>query len=350
MNILQVIKRFDFGGSENHVCDISNALAAKGHRVIVAGGKGRQCKKLVPDVKFMQINGTDFLLPLYIFRLISIIKKNSIDIIHAHQRLSILAASIAGYLTGTRVIATVHGRAKYDVPSILSRRIPHTIVFVSNKVLDSANQKYQIAGKSIVIPNGIGISNTKPNPTPYKICYVSRIDKAHFKTLIMLVNEVIPNLVRVYPKTQIDIIGDGGFRSDLEKAAHEINQKLGMSVCSVLGYSSNVNEHINNANIVLGVGRVALEALSSGVPVISINSKRFGGIIADEEYERTKLTNFIDTSALQPTSSKVYDKIVKVFMNPHHYYNQAISLKEKTANDFSMDSISHRILNLYQSA
>jgi len=33
MNILLVIRRFDFGGAENHVCDLANGLTGKGHRV-----------------------------------------------------------------------------------------------------------------------------------------------------------------------------------------------------------------------------------------------------------------------------------------------------------------------------
>ncbi|HDP55630.1 MAG TPA: glycosyltransferase [Bacteroidetes bacterium] len=347
MTILQVIHRFDFGGSENHVCDISNALAAKGHRVIVAGGEGRQHKKLAQNVNYIKANTTLLLLPVYVIKLILITKKYNANVIHAHQRLSILAASIAGYLTNTRVIATIHGRAKYDVRSILSRKIPHRLIFVSSKVLEYALKRYPIQNKSVVIPNGINIGEHETNPTPYKICYVSRIDRAHMKMLTLLTTEVMPQLINNFGETHLEIIGDGNQKAELIKMVNELNDKTGRTVCNVLGYSNSVTTSLHSASIVLGVGRVALEAISMGIPVISVNSKRFSGIISASNYEQIKFTNFIDSAAPKPKALLLTSAIKNIFTNFPLAINESRMLKEKAHNDFSMDMVINQLVQLY---
>lgn len=42
MRILLVLKRFDFGGAENHVCDLANTLCELKHEVFLVTAKGRQ--------------------------------------------------------------------------------------------------------------------------------------------------------------------------------------------------------------------------------------------------------------------------------------------------------------------
>jgi len=347
MTILQVIHRFDFGGSENHVCDISNALAAKGQRVIVVGGKGRQHKKLTQNVNYIKVNTRLLLLPVYVIKLILITKKYNANVIHAHQRLSILAASIAGYLTNTRVIATIHGRAKYDVRSVLSRRIPHRLIFVSSKVLEYALKRYPIQSKSVVIPNGIYISEHETKPTPHKICYVSRIDKAHMKMLTLLTTEVMPQLLKDYREAHLEIIGDGNQKAELIEMVNELNEKTGKTVCTVSGYSNSVTSSLCSASIVIGVGRVALEAISMGIPVISVNSKRFSGIISTSNYEQVKFTNFIDSAAPKPTTLLLANEINGVFTNLPRLHNESKLLMQKAHNDFSMDMVINQLAQLY---
>ena len=45
--------------------------------------------------------------------------------------------------------------------------------------------------------------------------------------------------------------------------------------------------------LVLGVGRVAIEALARGANVISVNSKRMGHIVAPPNYNEYAINNFV---------------------------------------------------------
>ncbi|MFP4556383.1 MAG: glycosyltransferase [Bacteroidales bacterium] len=348
MNILLIINRFDFGGAENHVCDLANELSKRGHRVILIGGKGRQVKKLSSSVKFIPLKLRDFLLPLQVLFVAYLIVKNKINIIHAHQRLAIIVGALAGLLTNRKTVATVHGRARYDLRSKLSRKLTSKIIIVSQKVLEHANRRYNFGNKAVLIPNGIDIKTSKNDATPYRIYHISRIDKSHYNFLELMIKDVLPNLLKKYPKTEFHVVGDGKKKEDLISIAQKIKKTHGDNCCQVHGYESQISKIYQDASLIIGVGRVALEAAAQGVPVISANSKRMGGLLTIEKYENIKNTNFIDVKSTKPSSKELIKCISSFFSQQNKYKNEAQAIAHKVKTDFSIDSIVKKIESVYK--
>lgn len=349
MNILLIIKRFDFGGAENHVCDLANELTERGHRIILLGGKGRQVKKLSEGVKYIPLELRDFLLPFHILLVVYQILKHRINIIHAHQRLAILVATLAGLITKRKTVVTVHGRARYDLRSSLSRKLPSKVIVVSQIVLEHANKRYNLGDKAVLIPNGIDVKTSTCKETPLRIYHISRIDKAHYSFLELLITEVFPEILKTHPKAELHVVGDGKRKEDLINISQNIKRAYGDNCCQILGYRSQVSKIYQDAALIIGVGRVALEAAAHGIPVLSANSRRMGGLLTTEKYDRIKRTNFIDVDSARPSKVELIRSINIYFSQHNKYKKEAQIIAQKVKNEFSIERIVTRIESIYKS-
>lgn len=347
MNILLIINRFDFGGSENHVCDLANQLSKYGHKVLLVGGDGRQQKKLLDRVEYYRTKLLDIFILLHIIKIARLVNKYEIDIIHGHQRLAIVIACLAGLISNRKVVATVHGRVRYDMRSWQSRKLASKIIFVNKIIYNEAIKKYPIEKKSVYIPNGINISKPSFDQKPFSICHTSRIDNSHFRFLKLFIEEVLDKLVSKYPLIEFNIIGDGEKALELAHIAKKFNTSHKSNTCNVIGYSESVNDILKNSSLALGVGRVALEAMAIGVPLLSVNGKRFGGMVTVENYNRLKLQNFVDTTSPPPSPEKIYSAIVDFFDNKEFYISNAIKIYQLVSEDFSINNITDKMLDVY---
>src|SRR4051812_42009059 len=103
MRILQVSSADSLGGGETHFLELVEALRKRGHEVIVAG---RRKGPLHPDIKLPFLNSADL---FTMWRLRSILRKQSFDILHAHvARDYTVAAAAAWGVAKLKVIFTRH--------------------------------------------------------------------------------------------------------------------------------------------------------------------------------------------------------------------------------------------------
>lgn len=347
MVILLAIKRFDFGGSENHVCDLANTFSQKGHTVLLVAKKGRQVLKLSNKVKFIAVNPLFAFFPFNVIFVALLILKHRVDVVHGHQRYGIFVACLAGLVTRRPVVATVHGRTRLDLRTWVSRRIPNRIIFVSEQVLRVSRCYAQIVHKSEVIPNGKAFSPFSRNPIPGRILHVSRVDKNHYSFLLLLIQHVLPDLVEKHHHVSLQVVGDGEFLPNLKRLASSINEMIGREVCLVNGYEPCLSNIFSKSALVLGVGRVALEALGDGVPLLVVNSKRLGQIVTHDYYPTIKANNFVDVSGFPPSNQTLFNQISNFLSNSNFYERDANLLQSRVAKELSLDSIADITLQAY---
>ncbi|MBP8643737.1 MAG: glycosyltransferase, partial [Bacteroidales bacterium] len=349
LKILQVVTHFDFGGAENHVRELSNELAAQAHDVYLVGPSGKQIKLLNQKVHFVQASQLSKLLVFQTFFLIYLIKKHQIEVIHAHQRLSILAACWAGFITGTPVVATVHGRVRFDLRSSFSRTRTSKIIFVSHQVLKVSKYYSEINHKSVVIPNGINFQKVIPKRIPYGMAYISRMDSHHKEVVDMLIG-LMPDVTASFPQASLWIFGEGKQVEYLKKVASQLNQSLHREVVRICGYVENFNQQDILPELVLGVGRVAVESLANGLNVISMNCKRMGSIVNLRNYSAYRLNNFVDINGIPPTRESLLSEINKFFQNRVQYKDESILIREKVIQEFNIKTITLQTMNVYSEA
>lgn len=351
MKILLLVKKFDFGGAECHVCDLANCLSKKGHNVIIASNKGRQTQKLHPNVKFIRIKFRDFLLPFNILHLAILTIRHKIDVIHAHQRLPILNAALTGVITGRKSIATVHGQSKYDLKHYLSRKLVSKIIFVSKKTCASASLRYKLENKAVYIPNGAFFNDNNHDAAKnhsYRISYISKISSAHLKFLKLIIKDILPDLQKSYPDLNFCIVGDGKKKQKLEKFIETVNGNKNNNIVSSIGYTSSITQACQTSALIIGAGRVAMEAAALGTPVLSVNIKRLSGLIDIEKYLKIKNTNFIDVEAAPPTKELLKQSIIKFFNKRNHYQKESLFLAKKVKDEFAIEKITNKTVWVYK--
>lgn len=350
MRILLLSKRFDFGGSENHVCELANSLAENGHQVWLFAAPGRQISRLHPHVQFSPMRFSDVLLLWQIIRIIPIIRSLKIEIIHAHQRLAIKIACLVGKILHIPVVATVHGRTRHDLGNRFFRKIPAQIIFVSRHVLRKASRFPEITHKSVFIPNGIALNGSITVNGDCRLLYISRIDKRHGKLLLMLINEVMPQLVRRYPHLSLAIIGDGRYVEQVRTAAQHANQQFGREAVVWHGFQPEMENWLNTTTLFLGVGRAAMYALSLGVPVLSVNHRHLGPLISTVNYDLLKNSNFVFVDGSPPTLHTLQPLLLDCLANLHKNAADRAVLKSKIRGEFNLDEITRQIEAVYHAA
>jgi len=347
MRVLHLIKNFDFGGAENHVRELANSQEELGHNVFIIAGKGRQESWVNKGVRFISLPLRDYLIPVLIPVICYLSLKNRIQVIHAHQRLPIFIACIIGKITGVPVVVTIHGRTRYDLRSWISRKCSTKIIFVSRHVLQVSARYEEIKHKSVIIPNWVTISNSQSGKDPYSISYISRIDKNHSTLILLMIQKVIFPLVSEFPGITINIIGDGDFLPEIQEEAKRLNTRVKREACIIYGFSPDVKRIIHRSELILGVGRVALEALACGVPILSINQKRMGTIISTDNYPFYRDNNFVAVGNPAPDENSLTDQITKFFTDLKYWQKEASILKGYINEDFNPHKISDSIEVLY---
>lgn len=346
MKILQVITRFDFGGAENYVRELSNELCNQGNDVFVYSKFGRQANLLESKVKFIKAYLSSNFVIFKAISIIRIIRTHKIDVIHAHQRLPIISACIASYFSKVPVIVTVHGRVKYDLRSKISRKIPARFIFVSSSVLKISRYYNQISAKSVIIANGIPRSTINYRHTPYQIGYISRLDFKHANVIYQLI-KVLPRLSLEFKGITLSIIGDGDELERIKELALTTNQSLGYNAIEVHGYIENLSSIESVPELIIGVGRVAIESAIKGCSVISVNSNRMGHFLNTNNYEFYKENNFVNINGSPPNEDMLYNEIANFYKNRESLRQESILLTNKFHNDFDIERIAIKILSIY---
>lgn len=350
MRILLIIKNFDFGGAENHVRELANSLTDTGEDVHVIGAKGRQVSQLNKNVHYVPMRMRSALLTVQFIYLIIYVIKHKIQIIHAHQRLPVFLSCLAGKITGIPVIATVHGRTRFDLRTSISRKYPARIIFVSRHVLEVSAKYDEIKSKSVIIPNWVALPRKESGKIPYSITYVSRIDSKHSALIMMIISEILYDLAKIYPEITFRIIGEGDYLEQIKREAILLNRKLNREVCIICGFILNVYGKLQESELIIGVGRVAIEGMASGVPVLSMNRQRMGSVISLDNYPGYKTRNFVSTGSNTPDKAGLMNLLISFFSNLENHKKEADKLRELVIRDYNPAAITEDIMEIYRSA
>jgi glycosyltransferase involved in cell wall biosynthesis len=167
MTVLQVLPSLGSGGGvERGTVEIADTIVAAGGRALVAsnGGGGEH--------KIQRVGGEHYLLPLHsknpvvmysnIGRLEALIKKESVQIIHARSRAPAWSAYFASLRTGVPFVTTFHGA--YSAGNSFKRLYNSVmtkgerVVAISGFIAGHLHQTYGVSSDRIrIIPRGVDI-------------------------------------------------------------------------------------------------------------------------------------------------------------------------------------------------
>ena len=166
MVILQVIPRLDSGGAERGCLDVAAALSLGGHVALVASAGGRLEAELKSLGGFLlRLNAATknpFGLIANVVRLMQVIRRYRVSVVHARSRAPAWSAYAAARLTGTPFVTTFHGA--YSAKSALKRFANSVmaradrVIAISNHIRRHVIDTYHTAPEKLVlIPRGIDL-------------------------------------------------------------------------------------------------------------------------------------------------------------------------------------------------
>lgn len=254
------------------------------------------------------------------FKGISIIRKNKIDLIHAHFATTPgLLGLFLSVVTRRKRILTVHGS---DINVYLNRRVmgqvvrlllsKYLVIIVVSPVLAEKITHFS-KGDVISIPNGVDNLRFFSNVSEKKgIGFIGAlVNEKNPREFVELIRELRQKRI-VEPAY---IIGDGYLRKELEEISNGLN-------INYLGEIINTEKYLNKFKVVVstskteGFGLSILESMACGVPVVSLVSPGSEYLLGDLNLvvqDKNQLAELVAKIILNPEirlelSNKVLEK------------------------------------------
>ncbi|MGL6411416.1 polysaccharide deacetylase family protein [Aeromonas veronii] len=284
MNILMALSQLEVTGAEVYATTVGNELTRRGHNVFYVSDTLTK-PTLGPAFK-LRFNKRSILRRFWhVFYLIYLIKKHHIQLVHAHSRASGWSSYVACKLTDTPMITTVHGRQ----PVHASRKAFHALGYRAVAVCeDIAHQIVNNLGVDPaivqVLRNGIETDKFQPVPAPDNpkpvIAIIGRLSGPKGELCYRLLDEVLDLdacKVRIVSGTKVP-----------ERFARFEDR------AEFVGYVDDVPALLAGCDLVIGAGRVAMEALLCGRPAFAIGEAKAVGLVTEQNLDEALASNFGD--------------------------------------------------------
>lgn len=306
-SILIISKNFDVGGTETHIRTLANKLVVQGYKVFVGSNTGRQCKCLHKSVTFVSFNFNFLSFIPNLYKIKKLIDDHNIELIHAHSRRAISFGAIASFLFQAPLVVTVHGRVKYDLRSWFARLKAARVILVNHNTYKDIEDWPLLGKKSIAIANGSDVNKYPHNHSDEKIsfAYVSRVNRKHYKALCFLIE--IFSSQKIQGAAKLMIIGDGDCFLELKNKILPKYQNI-----NIEGYQSRPADLMNKVDVVIGVGKVAIDGLYSGKAVYTLNGAYRGKLVNDINFTSLRDSNFVNIGDQPPSYAHIKEDIENI--------------------------------------
>ncbi|MBT8245917.1 MAG: N-acetyl-alpha-D-glucosaminyl L-malate synthase BshA [Winogradskyella sp.] len=293
-----------FGGSGVVATELGLELSKRGHKIhFITYKQPVRLELLSKNVHFHEVHVPEY--PLFHYqpyelalssKLVDMVKLHKIDLLHVHYA---IPHAYAAYMAQQMlkddgifipIVTTLHGtditlvgsHPFYKPAVTFSINKSNAVTSVSESLKRDTLRLFNIKNEIQVVPNFIDIDKHQPNFTDCQRSMMANEDE-HIITHISNFREVknIPDVIKVFYNIQREIpaklmmVGEGPEKEPAENLVEE----LGISDKVVFfGNSNEIDRILCFSDLFLlpseteSFGLAALEAMASGVPVISSNS------------------------------------------------------------------------------
>lgn len=362
MKVIQILPELNSGGVERGTLEIGAALVAEGHQSIVISNGGRQVEALeqagsrhVP----MAIHHKGLPTLGLIRPLRKLFEVEKPDIIHVRSRLPAWITWLAWRkmdpATRPHLVSTVHGSYSVSWYSAIMTK-GERVIAVSSSIRDYIHKNYPKTDPAIirVIPRGVeppGPDEIKPD-ADWLATWQREQAQLEGKKVLLLPGRITrwkgqEEFIRLVAYLSEQGLGIHGLlagethfkKRDYMKELHELVASLGIQdKITFLGHRSDVRQIMQVSDLVFSLssppeafGRVSLEAISMGVPVVGYDH---GGVAEQlaAMYPRGTVP-VCDTDALRKTTIDILEQPDK---------------PAPVAPQFTLDSMCRSTLGVYQ--
>lgn len=293
-----------FGGSGVVATELGLELSKKGHEVhFITYSQPVRLELLGANVHFHEVHVPNY--PLFHYqpyelalssKIVDMVKVHQIDVLHVHYA---IPHAYAGYMAKKMlheegielpIVTTLHGtditlvgsHPFYKTAVTFSINKSDAVTSVSQSLKEDTQRLFNTKKDITVIPNFIDLDKYKPTT---KNCQRDLLAMPDERVITHISNfrsvKRIPDVIHIFHAIQKEIpsklmmIGEGPEREKAEQLCTELNIE---NKVVFLGNSNEVNKILCFSDLFLlpseteSFGLSALEAMASGVPVVSSNS------------------------------------------------------------------------------
>lgn len=376
MNILYVLNSGDPGGMERHVLDLVEGVCSEGHRVWVWCGPGEFASRFEEAGAEVKVKSVKFDLDaFYILGLARFMRREKIDLVHAHELKAAVNAVLAGFLARVRnrITHTHTPISEWQVSSVKKRINILVYSWMVNRfstleiALTESRERVKIAegisdSKLRVIPNGTDIeaftlSDEERNSyrkeildrhglagDTYLFGNLSRITEEKGHSVLINAFEIFKQLVktREYKDTsKLFIAGGGALEEEIRSQATELG--LASDVIITGRFESEDLPKFYAAfdsfvfpSLAEGFGLVLIEAMASSLPVICSDLE-----VLQEVGGST--VRFFETANPDDLAQKMLD----FYSRQEQYEDLGANARERVETLYSKEAFVSRYLDLY---
>jgi lipopolysaccharide heptosyltransferase II len=292
MKILQILPELNVGGVETGTLDLSKYLVRLGHTSVVVSAGGTLVGELEAS------GGKHYQLPVnkksiisiikLIPKLVAIIKKEEIEIVHARSRVPAWIAYFACRRSQAVLVTTCHGYyTKHFFSSVMGWG--KKVIVLSNVIARHMIEDFRVPHERIIlVPRSVDLERFKfrdpgaKRKEEFNVGIIGRITplKGHLHFI-----KAMARVLRVVPRLKIWIVGDAPASKEAYKEELQILvRRLGLWHCTeFLGTQRDIPGILGHLDLVVlatttheAFGRVVVEAQAAGVPVVAT---QVGGVI-----------------------------------------------------------------------
>ncbi|MFD2718274.1 polysaccharide deacetylase family protein [Hymenobacter monticola] len=354
MRILHVLSAEFFAGSVAYAVQLAEAHRAQGHQVW-----------LLSDSDQLPTGATQLKAPIVNRRygqrlrnartIRQLVRQEQIDVVHAHSR----AASWVSYLAlrglSVPLVSTVHGRQHLHTSTSLFDIYGDKVIAICENLREHLAAEVKMApAKIAAIPNGVAFG---PPPLPadeaaLRVSFIGRFNGGKGERAAALLTQVFPVLLRQFPALRVALIG-----GELEHlpavgktALTQLQAEFDARV-EVVGFTDDVAGWLARTTLTVGAGRVAIEALGAGRPVLALGEASYAGLVSEATFAAAAASNFGDISARQAGTAVDFAAVLadaRVFLQAPQPVSAA--LQQQVRARYDLARVAARVLEVYQAA
>jgi len=307
--ILLILENFECGGVETYVLTLAKKIS-KMHPVVIVSGGGKMCEELKDyNIEHYKINFFDLReenIKKNIKTIINIIREKNIGIVNINPFFTYYPSIYAASYCGIPYVLTIHdaiGKKSWEYISEeytlflenVAYKYAQNIIFVSEESKDKYLNDFFIENNNLsVISNGIDLDEFSLNNNlsvdfMNKFLIVSRLDESKKKSILNGIELFIKYADNNKSKMcSLEIAGTGNAFSEIE----EYIKSFKSYDIKMLGNISKISTVIKKSDVIIGMGRVALESMACGKITVLSGYQHIKGVVLPSKIDLIGKANF----------------------------------------------------------
>ncbi|MCX5685849.1 MAG: glycosyltransferase family 4 protein [Candidatus Omnitrophica bacterium] len=360
LRVLQVTTHLNIGGISKYIVSLSGALKEKGVDTVVASSGGNMEKELrergIPHKTLDMDTKFEFGPKVFksAFMLTKIIRKEKVDVIHAHSRVSQVASSLASMMSGSPLVTTCHGYFKKRLRGIFDTW-GKKVIAISDAVRTHLEEDLGVKDNRIaVIYNGVDIDRFSKKYSHDETLAIKKSIGLKDAPAIGTIGRLSPVKGQIFfiqamakvamkrPDAQAIIVGDGGEEDSLKKMVRSLDLEESIRF---IKSDPDTHKYLSVMDVFVfpsvkeGLGLALLEAMAQGLPCVASNIGGISNVIEDGS-----------TGILVPVgdAQAIADSITILLGDAGLRARLGERARALVGERFSIDSMTGKIVKLYE--